>query len=84
MRLPWFGPSDEEIDAVARHLVRQYGADAPDEALRICQAYRALGASRNQRLYRLAARRSAVSLARLRGAAHGGFPVRPFSDVRGH
>jgi hypothetical protein len=70
MNLPWFGPTNEEIDAVIRHLVSQHGAAAPDEALRVCEAYRSLGASRNERLYRLAARRCAVSLASAKGAAN--------------
>ena len=56
MNLPWFGPTEEEVDAVIRHLVSQHGADAHDEALRVCKAYRSLGASKNERLYRLAAR----------------------------
>jgi hypothetical protein len=74
MKMPWFGPTDEEIEAVVRHLIRQHGANAPDEALRICDAYRSLRASRNERLYRLAARRSAVTLARAREAASWRFP----------
>jgi len=68
MNLPWFGPTNEEIDAVIRHLVSQHGADAPGEALRVCEAYRSLGASRNERLYRLAARKCAASLANAKGA----------------
>jgi hypothetical protein len=70
MNLPWFGPTEEEVDAVIRHLVSQHGADAHDEALRVCKAYRSLGASKNERLYRLAARKCAASLTKARGAAN--------------
>ena len=74
MRFPWFGPTDEEIELVARDLLGRYGAGAPDEALRLCGVYRSMGALKIERLYRMAARRSALSLASAREAANWRFP----------
>ena len=64
MRFPWFGPTRNEIEEVVRDLIAHYGANAPDEALRICEAYRRLGASKNEKLYRMAARRCGISAKR--------------------
>ena len=74
MKFPWFGLTDEEIEVVVRDLLGRYGAGAPDEALRLCGVCRALGASKNERLYRIAARRSTLSLASAREAANWRFP----------
>ena len=74
MRFPWFGPTDEEIQRVVRDLIVRHAADAPDEALRLCEAYRSRGAAKNERLYRLAARRTALLLASAREAANWHFP----------
>ena len=74
MKFPWIGPTDEEIELVARDLIVRHGEDAPDEALRLCGVCRALGASKIERLYRLAARRGALSLASAREAANWRFP----------
>jgi hypothetical protein len=64
MRFPWFGPTPEEIEEVVRDLIAHCGANASDEALRICDAYRGLGASKNEKLYRLAARRCGITAKR--------------------
>ncbi|MGO4870719.1 MAG: hypothetical protein ACLPGW_08930 [Roseiarcus sp.] len=64
MNLPWFGPTREEIDETVRELVTRHGMRAPDEALHLSDAYRSIGATKNERLYRLAARRSAIMLAK--------------------
>jgi len=64
MRFPWFGPTREEIEEVVRHLVAHYGHSASDAALRTSEAYRRLGASKNENLYRLAARRCRITAKR--------------------
>lgn len=69
MKLPWFGPTGAEVDETVRELIARHGANAADEALRICEAYRSMGASKNEKLYRLAARKCAILLARAREAA---------------
>lgn len=71
MNIRWFAPTEDEIEAVALHLVSRHGADAPEEALRLAEAYRSIGASKNARLYRLAARKCAVSLAHGARTANG-------------
>ena len=77
MRFPWLGPTREEIEAVARDLIAHYGANASDEALRICEAYRRLGASKNEKLYRLAARRCGSRPKEPRKWRFGGDPSGP-------
>lgn len=69
MKLPWFGPTGEEIEAVVRELIARHGANAPGEALALCEAFRSIGASKTEKLYRLAARKSAISIARAGEAA---------------
>jgi hypothetical protein len=64
MKFPWFGPTREEIDEAVCELVTHHGLNASDEALHLSDAFRSLGASKNEKLYRLAARRSAIVLAR--------------------
>jgi hypothetical protein len=44
--------------------------EAPDEALHLCDVCRSLGAAKNETLYRLAARKSAILLARAAELAH--------------
>jgi len=73
MYLPWFGPTRptrEEVDGVAHVLIVRHGMEAPDEALHLCDVCRSLGAAKNEKLYRLAARKSAILLARAAELAH--------------
>ncbi|MGD1036089.1 MAG: hypothetical protein ABR878_02630 [Roseiarcus sp.] len=70
MNFPWFGPTSEEIEVAARVLIVRHGTDAPDEALHLCDVCRSLGAAKNEKLYRLAARKSAILLARAEEVAH--------------
>jgi len=73
MYLPWFRPTRptrEEVDGVAHVLIVRHGMEAPDEALHLCDVCRSLGAAKNETLYRLAARKSAILLARAAELAH--------------
>ncbi len=56
MKLPWFGSTREEIEEVVRELIARHGGNAYDEAIHISDVWRSLGGSRNEKLYRLAAR----------------------------
>jgi len=51
-----FGPSKQEIDDLVNDLTVRYGDDAYDSALRLCDAWRSLGAKKHEKLCRLAAR----------------------------
>ena len=70
MNVLWFGPTHEEIDEVASGLIARHGADAPEEALRLYEAYRSLGALRNKRVALLAARKCALLLEGATAAAN--------------
>jgi hypothetical protein len=55
MRLPWLGPTREEITSVTHDLIVRYGLFAHDEAVHLAEVARFLGSAKNGRLYRLAA-----------------------------
>jgi len=55
MKVPWFGPTREEVEDLAYDLVERYGADAYESAVHLSEAYRSLGARQNEKLHRLAA-----------------------------
>ena len=58
MRLGLFGPSRQEVDALAHDLIVRHGLDAYDEAIRLSEIVQLLPHSiRQRRLYELAAAR---------------------------
>jgi hypothetical protein len=58
MRLGLFGPSRQEVDALAHDLIVRHGLDAYDEAIRLSEIVQLLPRSiRQRRLYELAAER---------------------------
>ena len=67
MRFYLFGPSKEEVEVLVDDLTLRYGDEAYDSALRLCDAWRMLGAKRHEKLCRLAARKLEVTETRMRG-----------------
>ena len=56
VKLPWSGPSRDEVRAVAIDLILRHGAGASDEAMHLAGIALQLGSEANSRLYWRAAR----------------------------
>jgi hypothetical protein len=56
MRVPFMGPSQEEVVAMATDLIARFGLHAHDEALRLEEVAVVIRSTRNRYLYRRAAR----------------------------
>jgi hypothetical protein len=70
MRLGLFGPSRQEVDALAHDLIVRHGLDAHDEAIRLSEVVQLLPrAIRQRRLYEQAAARIEQSFEIAREAA---------------
>ena len=66
MRLPFMGPSREEVVAIATDLIARFGVHARDEALRLEDVAVEMRYARNRNLYRRAAREVEKSFAEAR------------------
>ena len=55
-RIPFMGPSQEEVVAVATDLIARFGLQAHDEALHLAEVATKLRFKRNRDLYRRVAR----------------------------
>ena len=55
MSFSWFRPSHEEVEILSADLIARYGLEAEGEALHLSEVSLSLGASRNGKLYQLAA-----------------------------
>ena len=55
-RIPFMGPSQEEVTAVAMDLIARFGLQAHDEALHLLEVATQLRFRRNRNLYRRVAR----------------------------
>jgi hypothetical protein len=55
-RIPFMGPSQEEVDAITTDLIARFGLQAHDEALHFEEVAATMGFRRNRNLYRRAAR----------------------------
>lgn len=56
VRMPFMGPSTEEVEAVATDLISRFGVQAHDEALHLADVATKLRFKRNRGLYRRVAR----------------------------
>lgn len=66
LRLPFLGPSHDEVAAAATDLIARFGVHAHDEALHLEEVAAKLRAARNRELYRRAAREIERSFAEAR------------------
>ena len=55
-RLPFMGPSQEEVGAIATDLIARFGLQAHDEALHLAEVATKLRFTRNRDLFRRVAR----------------------------
>jgi hypothetical protein len=55
------GPLQEEIESFAHDLIVRHGVLAYEEAIHLSEVARAIGSTRNAKLYRLAAREIEIS-----------------------
>jgi hypothetical protein len=71
MRLPFIGPPEDEIVAIATDLIVRHGVQAHDEALYLVEVAAHIGANKNRQLYLRAAREIEKSFAQAKARLQG-------------